>query len=197
VEVAIIVAPIPIIVGAVVIIRNVGMSRVRPALLLTLAAILLLAGTQISASQAHAGVLVQTVSELQAYTEPGKVFGRAVFGPVTAVGESSLTILTERGEVTLVADTDTEISASGLGDAGLEAITIDPPTRVAVLVDRASEGGGLWNEPVPAIKITVIPSKSTCRHRRVVVSEKEPGDKVKVVAATGEVLRFVPQDSLG
>ena len=179
------------------IIRNVASSRVRLAQLLTIAAILMLAGVQISAQQAQAGVLIQADGYIQPYTKPGKVIGPAVFGPVTAVGESSLTVLTERGEVTVQVDVDTGISASGLGVVGLEAITIDPPTRVAVLVDHASEGGGLWNEPVPAIKITVIPSKSTRKHRRVVVSEKEPGDKVKVVASTGEVFRFVPQDNLG
>ena len=115
----------------------------------------------------------------------GRVEGRAVIGTVVEVSTGAVTVSTQQGLVRLIADANTLVSAPPLRDVGLGAILTDPPSRLAVLVDRASEGGSLWNEPVPAVRITVIPSKSTRRHLRVVVTEAPTEDSIKFINATG------------
>ena len=117
---------------------------------------------------------------------PGMIQGRAVIGIVVEVTTDAVTVSTQQGLVRLVADANTIVSAPPLRDVGLGAILTDPPSRLAVLVDRASEGGGLWNEPVPALGITVIPSESTRRHLRLVVTEAPTEDRIRFIDADGE-----------
>ena len=121
---------------------------------------------------------------------PGKVGGRAFIGTVTAVGEPSISVTTHGGEVIVTIDDKTEISAPGSDRSGLDAVTAIPPARVAVLVDQASEPGGLWSDPVAALRITVIPGKATRQHRRYVILNKETPGKTLVMDSKGGITSF-------
>ena len=103
--------------------------------------------------------------------------GRGFIGDVVEVGDDFIAILVRNVEVRVQIDGDTTIKA--LTDASSGDISLDPPTRTAVLADQAPTG-----EPVTAIKISVIPSKATREHIRVIATERS-GDRLKALDSEG------------
>jgi hypothetical protein len=125
-------------------------------------------------------------------TPLGSIKGRAIYGtigqpfsrvPGFSAPLGQIIVLTEQGEVMLLVDADTRISAPPDSEVGLEVLTHDPPTRVAVLADRSplADDGTLSEQLVTAVKIAVIPQVASRQHRRVVVAEKNTGDRIKFV----------------
>lgn len=124
---------------------------------------------------------------------PGFIRDRSMIGQIgqsyfrlpgnSAPPLSQIKVLTEQGDVTLLIDADTRISAPPDPVAGLETLTYDPPTRVAILTDRSplAEDGTLSENQATARKIVVIPQVASRQHRRVVVAEETKGERIKFV----------------
>ena len=88
------------------------------------------------------------------YLLPGKVSGRAITAPVAAIQGSILTVLTDQGQVSVQVNANTRISAPPDADARLDSITVESPTRLAVLTDRVhtSENTAVSKEPITELK---------------------------------------------
>ena len=161
--------------------------------------IALFTGTTELASTSSDYLEVKNATARLNYLQPGKVVGRAVTGPVSAVDDLGVVVLTQKGEVKILIDSSTEISAPPAKEVGLDVLTVEPITRVAVLTDRSpiERNGNVASEPVTALKLTVIPSKATRQHRRVVVTEKGDGGQVGVIDAGGETSEFTSKQAEG
>ena len=150
----------------------------------------------VNATSKPAPVAAEGISDFapdtqDSYLEPGKITGRAIIGPVSEVGESSFTVVTAQGDVKVSVDDGTTISAPPDLDLGLEIITVDPPTRVAVLSIQPALTGNCRAAsssdpcPVTALKITLIPSQSSRTHTRVVISGEPSDGTIGFVSSNG------------
>lgn len=118
-------------------------------------------------------------------SQPGEVMGRGLFGPVVAVGDSSLTVSTKKGNVVLTVTSDTKITQAPTGAIALSGITVG--SRVAVLMDKAPTSDGAATPTfsgATAISIHVIPAKAVHTHEHAVVTKScaDSGDGTMTVA---------------
>jgi len=115
-----------------------------------------------------------------------QVTGRAVIGTITAVGTDTVTVSTAQGDFILKLAEGTRISAPRIRNANVDHLTANKGGRVAILADRKLVNeDGTPADQATAVKISIIPSKATRSHRRVVVTEKRGESKGTTVDAEG------------
>lgn len=133
-------------------------------------------------------VLTVGVSPAQA----DRVTGRAVIGTITSVGADTITVSTDQGEFTLSLEAGTRISAPKTRDAGVSDLAANEGGRVAILADqKLVNDDGTPVDQAAAVKVSVIPSKATREHRRVVVTEKLDDTEGTAVDAEGNSTELI------
>ena len=148
--------------------------------------------------------------------QSSEVMGRAIFGTLVSDPETGrdseaivegidsravnkFNILTVKGDISLILRPNTSIT-SPTGMAGvIENARSGLPVRVAVLADLSplDDQGVPTEEPVTALKLTVIQANATREHRRVVVIENQEGDILSVVDAQGSARDFAANPAFG
>ena len=102
-----------------------------------------------------------------------QVTGRAVIGTITAVGPDTVTVSTAQGDLTIKLAEGTRISAPRIQNANVDDLAANQGRRVAILANqKLVNENGTPADQATAVRISIIPSKATRSHRRVVVAEK-------------------------
>jgi len=115
-----------------------------------------------------------------------QVTGRAVIGTITAVGVDTVTVSTAQGDFTIKLEKGTRISAPRIRDASVDDLAENVGGRVAILADqKLVNEDGTPADQATAVRISIIPSKATRSHRRVVVTEKRDETEGTAVDADG------------
>ena len=103
--------------------------------------------------------------------------GRGFTASVTAITGNTVSVDAKGVAFDLAVTGDTAIHAPPDRNVGIEALSADPPSRIAVLAEKAITGpdGTGPNGSVAAKIITVIPAKATRKHQRVIATDKTNG----------------------
>lgn len=113
--------------------------------------------------------------------------GRGFTALITSIDGKTISVDVKGVDFDLVVTTDTAIHAPPDKDVGIEVLSADPPSWIAVLAQEAVTGpdGTVSVEPVASKIITVIPAKSTRKHLRVITTDKTNG-RLKAVDTDGK-----------
>ena len=124
--------------------------------------------------------LITAIPQERPGPAPWVITKRGFIVHVVGLSGDSVTVRSDGQSVILLVDGQTEINASPDTDVGVDTLSTDPASRMAVFVDRMPDG-----DPVIALRITVIPSQATRQHTRVVLTGVAVPGRLAAVDAHG------------
>ncbi len=134
--------------------------------------------------------LITAIPQERPGPAPRVITKRGFIGHVVGLSGDSVTVRSDGQSVILLVDGQTEINAPPDMDVGVDALSTDPASRVAVFADRVPD-----DDPVIALRITVIPSEATRQHTRVVLTGVAVPGRLAAVDANGNEINLIgPQD---
>ena len=130
--------------------------------------------------------LITAIPQERPGPAPRVITKRGFIGHVVGLSGDSVTVRSDGQSVILLVDDQTEINAPPDMNVGVDVLATDPASRVAVFADRVPD-----DDPVIALRITVIPSQATRQHTRVVLTGVAGPARLEAVDANGNEINLV------